>query len=122
MGKLPADLFAATTPPAPSKAVKRGKAARKTRTPAPPRGRVRKPATPPGTTAQGYRKPTELAPAPKPVGRRRAVDLEEPPVRVTIYLRPDQFLRLRRKAAERPGLDVSRLVREAVDVYLPPKS
>lgn len=120
----PDPLTPTTSPaPAPSKVVKRGKATRKTRPPAPSRGHGRKPATLPPTTAQGgYRKPTELAKPAKPVGRRRAVDLDEPPVRVTVYLRTDQYLRLRRKAAERRGLDVSSLVREAVDKYLPPRS
>lgn len=73
--------------------------------------------------ATGYRKPTELAERPRPTGRRPSADLDgQPPVRVTIYLRPDQYVALRKESAARLDravrCDVSMLVREAVDSFL----
>jgi hypothetical protein len=72
--------------------------------------------------ATGYLRPTDLAERPRPTGRRPAADLDEPPVRVTVYLRKDQYIALRTEAAARLGksirCDVSQLVREAVDAFL----
>lgn len=58
-------------------------------------------------------------------GRRPAPDLgDEPPVRLTAYLRPDQVQCLRREVVKRQTAgqraDLSALLREAVDDLLPP--
>ena len=62
----------------------------------------------------------------KRVGRPRAPDLEGvQPVRTTIYLAPEQLRRLRIEAHRRlidgGRADVSQIIREAVDAYLPSK-
>jgi hypothetical protein len=70
-------------------------------------------------------KTTALADSPRPVGRRPAPDLGGlAPVRLTAYLRPDQYLALRKAAARRLAAgercDVSQILRELVDKAYPP--
>ena len=123
MGRLPFDPLTPTTKPKARRgrkppATTKPKASRR-----PPRPKARP--TPPATGRRVVRT-TALADPARPVGRRPAADLGGlAPVRLTAYLRPDQYLTLRKAAALRLAkgerCDVSQILRELVDEAFPPK-
>ena len=126
MGRLPFDPLTPTTKPKARRgrkppATTKPKASRR-----PPRPTPTKPLPTASPTGRRVVRTTALADPARPVGRRPAADLGGlAPVRLTAYLRPDQYLTLRKAAALRLAkgerCDVSQILRELVDEAFPPK-